>query len=540
MEPTGRSHFVRGLAVGLILLVTALRALYVLYLCPYDLAPDEGHYWDWARHLDWSYYSKGPLVAWIIRAGCELFGDLAISTNGTLMPAVRLPAVLCGSGTLAALYVLTWQTYRSDRLALGVVLIVLTLPSFVVLSIVMTIDAPFLCCWSWALVFGRAALVDGKSWAWPAAGVLIALGILAKYTMALWLASAGLFVLVTPTHRHLLFRSGFWIMSLTAGLSAIPILYWNSQNDWVTFRHVAVQAGVADAPTGGGFRWFGPAVYIGEQLAPLFGFWLVLWIVAVGRFWPTRTIDPGLRYLWWMSVPTFLLFGASSFKAKVQVNWPVSAYLAGAVLIAGWFAEVGQHRRSVRIGAWIAGTLGLIVSFAVHDTGRFYLPVVRPFLNDETPARPMPARQFDITARLKGWRFLAADLDQRRAEIRAVDGVDPIMAGPRWDVPGLLGFYCADHPQAYSFGLAMHDRHSQYDLWRPNPLDDPAAFAGRTFLIVAGGDPRLDLAGGFDSIGQPEEVTYREDGLVVAKWYVCVGRGYRGLDVRARRNPAGH
>ena len=69
--------------------------------CP----PDEAHYWDWSRHLDWSYYSKGPLVAWLIRASCELFGPLSVAADGDLL-AVRLPAVACHAALLAGWYVL--------------------------------------------------------------------------------------------------------------------------------------------------------------------------------------------------------------------------------------------------------------------------------------------------------------------------------------------------------------------------------------------------------------------------------------------------
>ena len=32
----------------------------------FDLHYDEAQYWEWAQQLDWSYYSKGPLVAWSI------------------------------------------------------------------------------------------------------------------------------------------------------------------------------------------------------------------------------------------------------------------------------------------------------------------------------------------------------------------------------------------------------------------------------------------------------------------------------------------
>ena len=79
----------RLLAALLILGATVAHLLYLGVNCPLDLAPDEAHYWDWSRHLDWSYYSKGPLVAWLMRGSCELFGNLSMRLCGNLMPAAR-------------------------------------------------------------------------------------------------------------------------------------------------------------------------------------------------------------------------------------------------------------------------------------------------------------------------------------------------------------------------------------------------------------------------------------------------------------------
>ncbi|MBI4380881.1 MAG: hypothetical protein HY574_06790 [candidate division NC10 bacterium] len=31
-----------------------------------DLAPDEAHYRTWSKRLDWRYYSKGQMVAYLI------------------------------------------------------------------------------------------------------------------------------------------------------------------------------------------------------------------------------------------------------------------------------------------------------------------------------------------------------------------------------------------------------------------------------------------------------------------------------------------
>jgi Dolichyl-phosphate-mannose-protein mannosyltransferase len=529
-----KCNYSRWLAILLILAITVFRAIYLFFFCPYDLAPDEAHYWDWSRHLDWSYYSKGPLVAWIIRAGCELFGAAALAADGTLMPAVRMSAVLCGSGLLFGLYVLTYQTFRSDRLALAVVLAGLSFPPFTACSLLMTIDAPFLCCWAWALVFGRWALVDGKSWAWPAAGIFVALGILAKYTMVLWLGSAGLFLFLSHSRRSLLFRPGFWIMTLVAALSAMPILYWNDRHDWVTFRHVAVQAGVAEGKTSG-VRWLGPLEYLAGQFALLLGYWFVAWIGALIRFRPWGSTAIGIRYLWWMSVPTFAVFALSSIRANGQLNWPVAAYLSGAVLVAGWLPEVlnssqPRFRKLTRWSFGIAIVVGALFSVLAHDT-RLLTYLVVPRLPPETPIQPTPLRSFDPAARLKGYRFLADELDQIRERIRKTEGDEAVLAGLRWDIPGLLGFYCKGHPQAYSLGLVLRlDRHSQYDLWHPNPVDDAQAFLGRTFIVVGGGDPRIALASAFASIDPPQEVVYREHGQPLARWFVCVCRGFKGFD----------
>src|SRR5437867_11932601 len=99
----------RILAAILIFASGALHVRYLPHNCPLDLAPDEAHYWHWSRQLDASYYSKGPLTAYLIRASCEVLGDSVL--------AVRFPAVVCGSLLLTGLYVLTVRCFADERLA---------------------------------------------------------------------------------------------------------------------------------------------------------------------------------------------------------------------------------------------------------------------------------------------------------------------------------------------------------------------------------------------------------------------------------------
>ena len=66
----------RGLALGLAGI--ALVTLWRVALLPFDSADlfvDEAQYWFWGQTLDWGYYSKPPLIAWILRASTTIGSD---------------------------------------------------------------------------------------------------------------------------------------------------------------------------------------------------------------------------------------------------------------------------------------------------------------------------------------------------------------------------------------------------------------------------------------------------------------------------------
>jgi 4-amino-4-deoxy-L-arabinose transferase-like glycosyltransferase len=161
----------------LVLGVTLARVLYLVFLCPYTLIEDEAHYWEWSRRLEWSYYTKGPGVAWSIAAATRLLGDHEF--------AVRLPAAL-GAG-LATLLValLARDAYRSARVGFLAACCVLLCPIFQVLGLVMTIDSPYAACWAMAMWSAWRAF-EGRGRRWFAlAGLAMGVGLLYKYTILL-------------------------------------------------------------------------------------------------------------------------------------------------------------------------------------------------------------------------------------------------------------------------------------------------------------------------------------------------------------------
>jgi hypothetical protein len=527
----------RLVAAVLILGAAAFHLHYLLRGNPLDLASDEAHYWDWSRHLDWSYYSKGPLVAWMIRASCELFGGFSEHYTGNLAFAIRLPAVLCGTLLLISLYVLAVQVLGREQAGLAVVGIALTLPVIAVGGLVMTIDAPYTCCWGWALVLTYRAIFRGSPWAWPAAGVVIGLGGLAKYTMALFVPSVFLFLLFTPAYRNCLRQRGFWVMSGVALSSCLPILIWNAQNHWMTFRHLQALAGfgesaAADPAEGPQFYWLGPLNYVLGQTALLLGIWFVTWVVAMVTYRPTVEKDPGMNYLWWLSATMFFWFWMFSFKTDGgEVNWPVTAYLSGLVLAVAWIGRQldspkAWYRRCTRFSVALGCVVGLATTLVVHHTEVLH-PLLARLVGPPTLANHFPLRKLDPTCRLRGWRpALAPAVDAVRARLLAEGDGEPVLAGQSWTLPGELGVYCKGHPHAYTLGPLIGDRHSQYDLW-PGPLDHPEDFRGRTFVFV--GDPFLGLEKGFERVETTHEVVHFEGDQPISCWGITVCRGYKGF-----------
>ncbi len=486
-------------ASGLIAAGFALNLVYLAFLNPHDLAPDEAHYWDWSRQLDWAYYSKGPLVAWLIRASCTVFGETPFG--------VRFPAAVCTALLLAGVYRLTADHFN-PRHGLWAVLVGFTLPLVSAGSTIMTIDPPLLACWAWA------AVAVGRD-RWVAAGLLCGVGLLAKPTMILFPVCIGLWLVASDRRRELV-RPNFLTLCAFTLLGLAPLIGWNAVHGWVGLAHLGWQGTGAGNGSPG---LLGPPEYLVTQAGVMLGFWLMAWVAAV------REIRPWTSLLWWLSVPVWLVFLIVSVTTKPQANWPVAAYITGLPLAIAWATDPARGRW-VRTGLVLASVVGIVLGLAIHFP-QLLRPVLASFAGTPTTARQAPVRRFDPTCRLAGWQTLAKAVDRLREQVRAEIGDEPVIAGMSWTLPGELGFYCKGRPNVYCFSLVAGERHSQYDVWRPNPTADAQVFRGRAFVYV--GELNPAIRDGFDRIGPPVEVLASDGGIPVNRWVVRVCYGYRGF-----------
>ena len=138
--------------------VMLCQVAFLVFGCDWDLCNDEAEYWAWSRQLDWSYWSRGPLIAWLIRLATELLGAMSVKLTGSLMLAVRLPAVLLGGLTAWGVFRLASLTTGGGRPAMMAVLLLPAIPVLAIGGVLITSDTPLVCCWTWAAVWTYRAV----------------------------------------------------------------------------------------------------------------------------------------------------------------------------------------------------------------------------------------------------------------------------------------------------------------------------------------------------------------------------------------------
>ena len=169
----------------LLLLVTAtcLYRIAFVWAHDYSLFMDEAQYWLWSQAPDWGYYSKPPLVAWLIHGTTALLGNTEL--------AVKLPALLSYPLASVGLFLLG-RAMADARTGLVAAAVFLTMPGQAIAGWVMSPDSVLLLAWAFALVLAwQAAHAPERLRTWIALGVVIGLGALAKYTMLVFIPMAA-------------------------------------------------------------------------------------------------------------------------------------------------------------------------------------------------------------------------------------------------------------------------------------------------------------------------------------------------------------
>jgi 4-amino-4-deoxy-L-arabinose transferase-like glycosyltransferase len=128
-----------GLPLVLSLGVLLALRLIAVYAAQIDLGRDEAQYWIWSRELAFGYFSKPPMIAWVIRSASELCGQSEACIRSA-SPALYTAA--------AFMLFLTGRAVFNAKVGYWSAVVFATLPGVSLSSHLITTDVPLILFWA--------------------------------------------------------------------------------------------------------------------------------------------------------------------------------------------------------------------------------------------------------------------------------------------------------------------------------------------------------------------------------------------------------
>jgi 4-amino-4-deoxy-L-arabinose transferase-like glycosyltransferase len=474
----------RYLILAAVLLAVTLYRLW--YSTQLELVGDEAYYWLWSRRLDLAYLDKGPVIAWFIAAGTALFGQNPFG--------VRFFAVILSTATGLGIFLLARRLF-SDRVGFWTLLLAGLAPMFAVGSILMTIDTPLLCFWTFAALAFWWAKDSAHFLPWIVTGLLVGLSTLSKYTGAMELVSFGLFCLWHSPSRKQLLNGRFLVLLLVVGLCLVPVIYWNWQHQWPTLRFLTHRGALDEKAH---FRPLDVLVFLGGQAGVISPVIFIALMVVL--FWPnlkTADDDGETRFLLSLFLPLFLLYFFISFQKASQANWPAAAYIGGFIFLAAkWDVLMEQFGW----GRWLAVAglaMALIETVGLQETKWLNLP---------------PGK--DPLDRARGARDLSAQVSALETETRI-----KVVIANAYMTASLLSFYLPGQPDVYMpLSSAPYNQLILWPTYRDVHPHEDAVFVSETNRVPN------SLKDDFPNIEPGKLLTITQDGRTIRKLYAFVCR----------------
>ncbi|BBO03070.1 glycosyltransferase family 39 protein [Bradyrhizobium ottawaense] len=355
MFPRGAAR--RPLVIA-VLVIAAMTLLRIVYAGAIELRTDEAYYWTWSKEGALSFLDHPPGIAWLIRFGTAIFGDTTLG--------VRFGGIVAMLATQLLLADVVRRLTHDVRAVLFAVLMPEAALYYGLLMAKVAPDVamiPFAVAMMWSLV--RLAQSGDGRW-WLAAGLFAGLSMLSKFTAIMFAPAVAAFLLV-PDWRWRWLRSPYPYLAVLVAIAVFsPVLVWNAQHDWASFRFQGVRA---TASYGISLRTIGD--FIGLQFG-LVGF-VMLPVVLTGLVLTAwrgyRAREPvGILLSTAVLVP-FLYFLAKSTTLRVGDTWPMFMWPVGFAAAAVNLAAMAKEDWSARMLRssvfWAKTAVGSGIAFVV-------------------------------------------------------------------------------------------------------------------------------------------------------------------------------
>uniref|UniRef100_B0T2Z7 Glycosyltransferase RgtA/B/C/D-like domain-containing protein n=1 Tax=Caulobacter sp. (strain K31) TaxID=366602 RepID=B0T2Z7_CAUSK len=491
LDETARSARTRAWRFTLLLVgvLTILRVV-TLFVTPLELYPDEAQYWLWSRHLDFGYFSKPPVIAWLIWATTHIGGD------GEAW--LRMGSPLINAGTALVIARIALRLYGAEKggnwIGLAAAAIFSLMPGIQLSSVLITTDTPllfFLALTIWACAALPAASPRAQIWVAAGMGAALGMAFLSKYAAIYTLASLGAHLFLSREARRA------WTPTMAIAFFAAllvvfaPNMIWNYQHHFSTVEHTAANA---NWKSGKLFNPLELVQFVGSQFG-VFGP-IPFGVLAGGAILLAirRRLAEADIMLLCFAVPPLVTVAAQAFVSRANANWAGAAYVAGSVLVAAWLLRWDARR-------WLIGGLALQAVLAAL----FLTWVVEP----RTAEAMGMANSFK---RARGWDQTVQAIIARSREEQALHGGLTAVAVDDRFLYNVAAYYGRDYfgtPAAPPLRMWVHEIAARNQAEAEAPLD--AALGRRALIASLDGIYRAKIKQDFQATSDLQIVSVRLD-----------------------------
>jgi hypothetical protein len=316
---------------ALIIIITFVLRLFVAAYT--GLGIGESYYFRGALKFELSYFDQPPLFFWL--------GNLSIKAFGLNTFGLRFPSVLLFAGTSWLLYLVSRMLFNAKSGFWAVLLINLSAVFTIPIACWFQPDAPLMFFWMLSTYFLVKLLLKKQpteaqnvNWhskgiygLWALVGISMGFATLSKYHVFFLFAGVFLFVSLNKSQRHWLKHPGPYLAMLISIVIAFPVIWWNYNNNWVSFVFQGSRAGASDKGFKLHFDWFFRSI-LGQAL------WLLpwIWVPLIKEFiksFKQRNQIQAYGLLFWTAVLPLVFFTMVTLWSDLQYHfhWQAPGYM---------------------------------------------------------------------------------------------------------------------------------------------------------------------------------------------------------------------
>ncbi|MDD5100590.1 MAG: glycosyltransferase family 39 protein, partial [Syntrophales bacterium] len=397
----------------------------------FGLGVDEAHYFLYAKYLDLSYVDHPPLVGWLHAPIYYLFG-----TSEFL---VRLPAIILFALTTFLLYQFTAALSGSRRIALLAALAVNSSFLFNALSFMLLPDS-FLYPLMLLLIFTIKKMEESPEPKYfIGLGLLLGLSGLAKYTAILFVPPLVAYFIIKRRY-DLLVSKQMLLAAVIALLMVAPVLYWNLQNDFVSFRY---QTGHVLGASSIDLKAFMTAI------AAQFGSYspFLFLIAFYGFFKSFSDKNDWLRLAQLFGGVILIFFLYTSLRETALPHWNSPFYLLFIPIGVYYLSEPIRRKKKI--------FLNFSIGFSLIVTLLLYAELGGKFIH--FPDYQSPFRD------IYGYDAMAAEANKI---LNKNQSAKQALAVTNWTVGSRMTYYALPYKMEV---YVIDKRQDQFDFWQKKP-----------------------------------------------------------------------